>query len=181
MSFLGPNELARVANLLPRFVSKLTQLMDNFEKRTGKKTAVVSGHRDNAKQAAIYADSLAQGFRAAPPGKSKHQFAAVDLHVVGETVGDAAKDRQNRYYAILAEEARRVGLKSGYDFKPRYDGDYDPYHIEDPAPIDVLAREHAEFVRGRLWRAAVVVALVAFAAAVVMYLRRRRSKHHGGA
>lgn len=154
MAYLSPAELLRVANLLPRFVSKLTQLMDNFEKRTGRKTKVVSGHREDAEQAAIYADSLAHGYRASPPGRSKHQYAAADLNIIGAT-SSAAADQANPLYAILAEEARKLGLKPGFDFTS---GLPDPYHIEDPASLDELAREHAEFVRGRLWRAAATVA-----------------------
>lgn len=172
MAYLSPLEYARVRLLLPRFVSKLSQLMDNFEKRTGKKTVVVSGHRDDAEQTAIYADSLKQGYRAAPPGRSKHPYAAADLNIVGETAGDAAKDQQNPYYGILAEEARKLGLKAGYDFKG---GKPDPYHIEDPAPIAQLQEEHAAFLRGLLWRGAIVAAAIVAAVIVFFPPSHRRS------
>lgn len=174
MAYLGPIEAARVALLLPRFVARLTQLMDNFEKRTGKKTVVVSGRRGNDEQARIYADSVRQGFRASPPGRSKHQYAAADLNIIGETSGDAARDQRNPHYAILAEEARKLGLKTGFDFKG---GLPDPYHIEDAAPIAQLAEEHAAFLRRELWRllAAVALAAVAIGAAIAVHRTKKGS------
>lgn len=161
MAYYSPVEYARVALLLPRFVRTLLQLMNNFEKRTGERIAVVSGHRSDTTQETTYADSLAQGFRAAPPGKSKHPYAAADLNIMGRTSGDAATDQANPLYRVLAEEARKLGLKPGFDFTPiARNGKllFDPYHVEDPAPIAQLKEEHAAFLRGRLWRVALVVA-----------------------
>lgn len=149
MSFLSPNEAARLSLSLPRHVSHMTKLQANFEKRTGLKTVVVSGFRSNKQQAATHSDSVAaarngQGYRAAPAGSSKHEVgAATDLNIVGEqTAGDASKDARNRYYVILAEEARKIGLKPGMDFKT---GDPDPYHFEEPETLDTLKKEYTVY------------------------------------
>lgn len=145
MSFLTASEAAMLSLSLPRHVSHVTKLQAAFEKRTGFKTVVVSGHRTYKQQAAAHADSVAaarngQGYRAAPAGLSKHEAgAASDLNIVGQTSGDALKDSKNQYYVMLAEEARKVGLKPGLDFKT---GDPDPYHVEEPESLDALRREY---------------------------------------
>lgn len=147
MSFLSEVEAAVLQLSLPRHVSKITRLQANFEKRSGQRTAVVArtgGFRSRALQAQIHADSVAAkragaGYRAAPAGNSKHELgAATDLHILKQTSGDAARDARNPYYIMLAEEARKIGLKPGLDFQT---GDPDPYHFEEPASIDVLRDE----------------------------------------
>jgi hypothetical protein len=155
----GLNELALLALSLPRHVAKVSALEENYEKRTGAKLVVVSGARTQAQQAATYADSTktgAQTYRASPPGQSKHERgAATDLNVVGHTIGDAAQDARSSWYAILAEEAEKVGLKPGLRFK---DGLPDPYHVEEPETLAQLDAEYSAFLRGRLWRGALVAA-----------------------
>lgn len=159
--FLAALEFARLQLTLPRHASKVTRLMANFEKRTGKRTTIVEGHRTTQRQAEIYADSTkggkGQAYRAAPPGHSKHQFgAATDLNIIGETAGDAVTDKASMWYGILAEEARKVGLKAGYDFMGRLP---DPYHVEEPESIEAL---RAEYNAMRLHLLAIVsVAVVA--------------------
>lgn len=176
---LTARELVLLAWSLPRHVAKVDALMDRFTRRTGKKLSVVpktGGARSQALQATIHADSLAaarkgQGYRAAPADRSKHtRGAGTDLHVVGETSGDAARDAKNPYYVILAEEARAVGLKPGLDFKG---GDPDPYHVEEPETLEQLDREYSAFLRGRLWRALAAALGIGLVAYWFFFLRKR--------
>lgn len=167
--FLSRVEAAFLSLSLPRHVSKVSRCLSAFTERTGRRTKIVSGHRPTHVQEQIYADSLkaggrsGQGYRAAPPGKSKHEAgAATDVHIIGETSGDAATDARNPYYIALAAEARKVGLKPGLDFKG---GLPDPYHLEEPETLEVLKQEWAAFRRvvlGALGVAAGALVLIFF-------------------
>jgi D-alanyl-D-alanine dipeptidase len=181
MSFLSVNEVVRVWFSLPRHIAHVTQLMANFEKRTGKPLAIVDGTRSEQRQAAIYADSLktgahkgAQGYRAAPATQSKHtRGAATDLHVVGETAGDAAVDAKNKYYIILADEAEKVGLKAGLHFKS---GLPDPYHVEEPESLAELQQEFDTLTRERLRQVGIgVLAAVTLVALAYQLLKTVRT------
>lgn len=150
MAFLGPIEAARVLLLRPDVHAKLVALMQAYEDRTGNHATVPDqgGYRTNATQAAIAADSLAQGFRAAPAGESPHEFgAAFDLHIVGFTTGDPAKDKANPQYAILAEEAVKLGLRAGASFKK---GLPDPYHFDTGETLDVMEAKWRAVVDARV-------------------------------
>lgn len=192
MAFLSLGELALLRWSLPRHVAKVSQLMANFEKRTGHKLVVVSGHRSRETQAAIYADSLkagahkgAQGYRAAPPGRSKHQHgAATDLNILGRdgkrdrtiTTGDAAKDHAHPLYVALAEEAEKLGLDAGRNFTR---GLPDPYHVEERESLAVLQAEHAAYLRGLLWRTATLVVAAAAVVALILHIITRRRASRG--
>lgn len=166
MSYFSPVELGLLAFSLPRHVSKVSQMMAAFEKRTGKRTRVVSGTRSTALQAQIHADSLAAGgykgqqtFRAAPAGQSKHEAgAATDINIIDNTTGDAAKDAASPLYRALAEEGEKVGLKAGLNFKT---GLPDPYHFEEPEPLATLKAEFQEHIRDLTTKGAGLLAVVA--------------------
>lgn len=161
-------EVTRVWLLRPELLSALTRHMAMFERETGKRTTVRArgGVRSSAVQSAIHADSLAQGFRAAPAGKSMHEYgAAYDLVILG-TGKDAAVDQANPLYERLAVIGESLGLRAGQHFKT---GDKpDPYHFELRESLATARVRWAALTRARLRRAALVVA----AAAVVVVAAR---------
>lgn len=131
MAGLSPREQLELALARPELVQAVDALMKRFYERTGKVLSVVpddGGVRSTKQQAQIYADSLKEGFRAAPPGGSMHEMgAAADLHVVGETSGDAVTDQKSAFYRIMGDEAVKLGLRAGFYYKS---GLPDPYHVE---------------------------------------------------
>jgi D-alanyl-D-alanine dipeptidase len=175
VSFFSLGEVLREWFSLPRHIAKVSRLMSNFEKRTGKQTVIVDGTRTEKRQAKIYADSLksgahkgAQGYRAAPKKGSKHtRGAATDLHIIGETTGNAEVDAKNKYYVILAEEAEKIGLKAGLNFKS---GLPDPYHVEEPESLDDLQKEFDALTRERLWQTAIGLLVAVMLAALAYQL-----------
>lgn len=163
MAFLSPAEVARLGLVRPELLSKLTQLMDAFQTRTGHRTVVgpKGGVRSTAEQARIHADSIAQGFRAAPAGSSKHEFgAAFDLIIVG-TGRDAAADQRNPLYRTLAELGESLGLDAGFYFSG---GRPDPYHFELRESLADARARWESLTKERLRRAGIVVALIIVAA-----------------
>lgn len=143
MAFLSPVEVARLGIPRPELLAKLTALMDAFEKATGRKTYVSDrgGVRSTALQAEIHADSVAQGFRAAPAGSSPHEYgAAFDLHIVG-IPDDAAANKRDPLYLQLAAIGESLGLKAGI----RWSGKPDPYHFELDESLPVMREKWAAF------------------------------------
>lgn len=168
MAYLSLREVAQTWWLRPELLSTLTRVMADFEKATGKRTRVGDrgGVRLPETQAATYADSLAQGFRAAPPGQSHHEYgAAFDLVIEG-TGKDAATDAKNPLYTTLAGIAEGYGLRAGLHFTK---GRPDPYHFELKESLAVVRKKWVALTRERLWRAAALAAVTAG----VLYLWHR--------
>lgn len=138
MAYFSPAEWPRVVLMRPDFRATLLAVMNEFEEQTGKKTYVPAqgGHRGEGVQGAIHADSLAQGFRAAPAGESAHEFgAAGDLVIVGKPPQNAERDQRDPDYQVLAEISRRHGLRPGFYFTS---GKPDPYHHDTGETLAVM-------------------------------------------
>lgn len=134
MAYFSPVEWARVALVRADVRAAVLKTMNDFETATGLKTFVPEngGYRGEGVQAAIYADSLASGFRAAPAGSSPHEYgAAIDLQIVG-TSQDPARDHADPRYKQLADCGRANGLRAGFYFTS---GLPDPYHLEAPETL----------------------------------------------
>ena len=162
MAYLSPAELARVALLRPDLLSTLTRHMAEFERQTGHRTYVGAkgGLRSYEVQAQTYADSLAQGFRANPPGTSHHEYgAAYDLIIVG-TGKDAAMDKANPLYETLAAIGENLGLRAGQHFRS---GKPDPYHFELMESLATARMKWDALARERL-RGVSIVGLIGAAA-----------------
>lgn len=159
MAFLSPAEVARLGLPRPELLSKLTQLMEAFERQTGRKTLVgpKGGVRTTAQQAEIYADSVARGYRAAPAGSSHHEYgAAFDLIIVG-TGRDAAADKRDPLYRVLADLGESLGLDAGYYFTS---GRPDPYHFQLRESLAVARERWEKLTKERLQRGGILVALI---------------------
>lgn len=172
--FFSPVEMGRMLLVRPDVTAAVARVGQRFEAETGEKLYVIRGWVTMAQQAAVYADSLASGYRASPASKSRHPLgAAVDLGIVGHVHDDAAIDQADPLYAILARIVLEEGLVSGYNFKT---GLPDPYHVEANEPLEVSQATWAALMRGRLWRAAIAVAvIVAVVAAFIIVNRSRRA------
>ncbi len=174
MHFWGPLELARLALVRSDVQERITRVRDRFENATGIAVYVISGWRSQQEQAATYADSLKEGFRAAPANTSRHPLgAAVDIGISGH-VSSAEHDQKDPLYKQLADIAVQEGLKAGYYF---HGGDPDPYHFEADEPLSTSQAIWAKLVKERLRRVAPVGAIVLVVAivALVLYARKR---HH---
>lgn len=137
MAFFSPTEWTRVALVRDDVRAAVFATMAEFERRTGHTTFVPynGGFRAEGVQAQIHADSLARGFRAAPAGKSPHEYgAAIDLQITG-TNQNAEKDQKDARYKLLADIARSYGLKAGFYFTS---GKPDPYHFEADESLSVM-------------------------------------------
>jgi hypothetical protein len=180
VALFSPSELKLVWLLRPDFYTAVLKTMNDFEQATGLKTVVVGGLRSTQMQSQIYSDSLSagtykgqQGYRAAPPGQSKHEWgSAVDLNIVGHTAGDAATDHASPLYEKLATIAEANGLKAGQHFKT---GLPDPYHLETNDTNAQAQAAWSSILHDRLWRGlALLVTLVSLA---VTYFSWRRHRH----
>lgn len=119
MAFLSLRESVEMFGARPELLALQSQLMDRFEKQTGKRSFVPvdGGVRSHARQAKLDADSQGK-YPVATAGSSFHEYgAAFDLNIVGGY--DAAG------YRVLADIAREIGLRPGYDFANR-----DEFHFE---------------------------------------------------
>ena len=171
MAFLSPLELSRLGLPRPELLSILTRHMDEFERRTGQKTYVGDngGVRSRATQTRIYRDSLAQGFRAAPPGGSHHEFgAAYDLIIVG-TGKDAAADKNAPLYKTLADIGEELGVDAGFYFNR---GKPDPYHFQLREDLGTAATRWETLTRERLRRGALGVAVVGLVLLAALHASR---------
>lgn len=133
--------------------------MQDFENATGHKTAVPDrgGFRTADIQQAIYADSVASGFRAGTPGSSFHEYgAAIDLVIVGMPQ-NAERDQQSALYRRLAEIGRSHGLRPGFFWTT---GKPDPYHFEANEPLDTAKARWAQMKQSSTFTAGVVAALI---------------------
>lgn len=154
MARFGPLELVRVALVRQDVKDAVLATMQAFEDQTGMKTFVPEdgGYRSMSTQTEVYADSLKEGFRAAPPGKSKHEFgAAIDLQIINAdgTVREqnAAVDESDPDYELLATLGESNGLIAGKHFSS---GDPDPYHFESSDSLEVCAEKWDALTKERL-------------------------------
>lgn len=125
------------------------------------------GTRSTARQAALYADSLAQGggvlaYPVATPGNSRHEYgAAFDVDIIGDGASDAG-------YRDLADAGVGLGLTAGYYFSGS-----DPYHFQ---LNETLAVSIARWKALQTTRLVVVFAIVALVLLGVWLIMRKR-KH----
>lgn len=121
MAFLSLSEAIEVAGARPELLSKLTQLMTEYERRTGKRTFVpkFGGVRSPETQARLDRDS-AGAYPVAAVGSSFHEYgAAFDLNTLGGYDADG--------YRQLAEIATGLGLVAGYYWKGKQQ---DVFHFQ---------------------------------------------------
>jgi hypothetical protein len=125
---LTPTEQRRLGVVRPELLAALLQLMD-AAKDAGYTPFIpeYGGTRDTVTQARLRADSLRQGggslaYPVAKPGTSRHEFgAAFDMQL---------QDGHDVDYAWLAAVGEQLGLKAGYYFAERGEGQKDPYHFQ---------------------------------------------------
>lgn len=144
MALFSPTEWPRVALMRPDFRAKLLAVMTAFEAATGKKTYVPEngGVRLDGVQALIFERAEVQGFRAAPPGQSEHEYGAGgDLVIVGKPPQDAERDQADPDYELLARISRAHGLKPGFFYAS---GRPDPYHHGTGESLAVLKAKWAD-------------------------------------
>jgi hypothetical protein len=168
---LTATDVVRLGTVRPQLRTALLGLMDAAES-LGYQIAIApdGGTRDNARQAALYADALAQGggldtaYAVAKPGHSRHEYgAAFDVQIVAGGASD-------RDYRQLADVAPAFGLVAGYYFDARGVGKHDPYHFqldESLATSVALWQTITPSVGG------VTVALLAVAIVVALLMRTR--------
>lgn len=134
----SPLEWPRVALIRPELRETILVVGSEWEQLyPGQKLTVPynGGWRAEGVQAGIYADSIAQGFRAAPPGESGHEYGGeIDLKIVG-VPQNAERDQRDPRYRALADIAVRHGLRAGFYFKS---GKPDPYHFGLSEPLEVM-------------------------------------------
>jgi hypothetical protein len=139
--YFSPLEWPRVALTRPELRDAILAVGDEWEAAfPGQKLAVPAqgGYRAEGVQAAVYADSVTSGFRAAPAGQSAHEYgAAIDLKIVGVDQ-NADADQLDPRYRKLAEIAVRHGLRAGFYFTT---GKPDPYHFELAESLDTMRAE----------------------------------------
>lgn len=175
MAYLTLLELARVGLLRSDVLSALMKTMADFERVTGKKSFVPEdgGLRTLGRQAAIYADALANGYRAAPAEDSKHVYgAAFDLHIEG-TGADPKLDAKNPLYTTLAQLGEANGLHAGLYFRSHATDKPDPYHFESPDSLATCQAKWAELTRGRLRRAAIGAGIAVGLSTLILIAARR--------
>lgn len=154
----------------PELSSKVLQLMNRVEKRTGRKLYVSDGFRSDEYQAKLYADSISkttgkQLYRVSPPGKSRHaKGGAADIHFVG------VEDQSSPLYDVLGEEAEALGLVWGGHFKGVLP---DRYHVE-LRETDAEAAERWEAFRKEALQSAGIAGAVVLGAVVLYLITRRR-------
>lgn len=134
----SPLEWPRVALVRPELRETILAVGSEWEQEfPGEKLTVPmhGGWRAEGVQSVIYADSIANGFRAAPPGESPHELGAgIDLKIVG-VPQNAEKDQQDPRYRRLAEIAVKHGLRAGFFFTR---GKPDPYDFTMNESLDVM-------------------------------------------
>jgi hypothetical protein len=168
---LTPQERARLGDVRPELLLQLLALQDSALQQLGYVLAVPvdGGTRTNARQAQLYADSLAQGggvlaYPVAKPGSGRHEYgAAVDLHIVAGGSDDDGRGSDDDYRA-LADVALQLGLVPGYYFEKS-----DPFHFQ---LNETLAQSQARWadMQGQGKHALLLMLLaVAIGAAVVSH------------
>jgi hypothetical protein len=146
VGYWGVGELAKLALVRSDVRAKVTKVRDRFEAETGESVYVIRGWVSLDSQAQTYADSLAQGFRAAPPDDSYHpKGAGVDLGIVGHVSDDAKTDQADPLYRRLAEIAVEEGLVAGYYYKTNTDKP-DPYHFNADETLAVAETKWQAFL-----------------------------------
>jgi hypothetical protein len=136
MANLTPTEQSRLGIVRPELMALLLALMDQAGARFGFTLAVPEdgGLRSTSKQAALYADSLAQGggqlaYPVGKPGTSFHEFgAAFDVQIV-KGGHDGTGHGTDDDYRALADLGEALGLVAGYYYAARGEGQKDPYHF----------------------------------------------------
>lgn len=147
----GPFEQAKMLLVRPDVTATTLRIMQRAQDATGLKWYVIRGYSSLSEQQATYADSVAEGYRAAPANLSKHpRGAAVDLGCEGHVHDDASIDQADPVYKVMADIAVDEGMIAGFYFSG---GLPDPYHIEANEALSVSDAKWATLTSGRLWRA----------------------------
>lgn len=129
---LTSTQQQRLGLVRPELRQLLAQLLDAAALALGFRCEIPEdgGTRTAERQAALYADSLAEGggtlaYPVAPAGRSRHQYgAAFDLDIVaGGSAADGTGTTDD--YRQLADLARSLGLTAGYYFSHS-----DRYHYQ---------------------------------------------------
>lgn len=172
MPYLGLSEVLRLALARPELVSAITKTMDDFEKRTGRRTYIPrhGGVRSPQEQQALVDDRNRQGktYPVAPANKSRHTFgAAADIHILDDD-GTGHELIGHPLYDTLAAIGESHGLVAGRRFQNR-----DDYHFELKETLDESRRAWADLVGRRLQLVAIVGTVVA------LTILMRESGHHG--
>lgn len=146
MALYGPAEIPRVLLVRPDVRDTGLRIMAKFEARfPGQKLFVppFGGWRSPDDQSRIYDDSLAGGYRAAPPdGHPYHtKGAGEDYQIVG-TVQNPAVDQHDPRYIALGEIIESEGYRAGINFSS---GLPDPYHSDTGEPWDVVEAKWEQF------------------------------------
>lgn len=141
--------------IYPPFLVRFAALLAACNAR-GKRYVITEGHRTYARSNDLHKAYLAGGPRAAAGGKSGHNFGlAFDVVLDVDPLKPGVQLSKNPWgsedYAVLIEEAPKVGLKCGADYK-------DFPHIEWPgfitadelAPLDLIFRRSTGSLLARL-------------------------------
>lgn len=131
--------------LYPAFLERVMVLLANCNAR-GKRYVITEGHRTYARSNDLARAYEAGGPRAAAGGKSNHNFGlAIDVVLDVDVDKPGVQLSKNPWgsgdYVVLTEEAKKLGLKCGADYK-------DWPHIEWPGfitareldPLDLIFR-----------------------------------------
>lgn len=139
---LSLTERVRLGVVRPELEQLLLDLKDGAATQLGFTLEVSAdgGTRSLARQAALYADSVAQGggtlaYPVGRPGSSRHNYgAAFDVHIVagGSAADGTGTDDDYRSLATFGESLSEApGLTAGYFFAQRGQGAMsDPYHFQ---------------------------------------------------
>jgi len=174
MAQLSAVDRAHLGDVRPDLLQRVLQLLDSAQAQLGFTLAVPAdgGVRTNARQAQLYADSLAQGggvlaYPVATPGSGRHEYgAAVDLHIIAGGAVDGGRGTDADYQQ-LADVAEAVGLVAGYYFS-----NSDPYHFQLAEPLAESQAQWAQLHNGH-GPGAVLLLVVAVAIGAAAYSHHR--------
>jgi hypothetical protein len=128
--YRNAQSLEIIKNVNPESHKFLDNFIKDFESKTDWKVIIISGYRDEAKQAIL----KKQNPKNADPGKSKHNFGkAVDINVFRRN-GFFSQWLSKKSSKKAWEKTQIVALAKAY--KLNWGGDFSHYH--DPVHFEVL-------------------------------------------
>lgn len=156
MATLTVTERIRLGIVRPELLAHLLWLKDAALEQLGFVIVVAQdgGTRSLERQAALYADSIAQGggelaYPVGKPGSSRHNYgAAFDVWIVagGSAADGTGTEDDYKALATLAESLPEdPGLTAGYFFAARGLATHsDPYHFQLMEPLEVSKQRWAK-------------------------------------